>query len=137
MNPFDAYITCLKKYATFTGRARRSEYWYFALFNIIFIILTVIFDHAIFDLENEDGVPVFTVFFMLAIALPTIAAIVRRLHDIGKSGGWFFIRFVPLIGQIWLIILLATNGENGRNEYGADPKNPEFEEDDIMKHLVE
>lgn len=136
MNPFNYYITCLKKYATFSGRARRSEYWYFTLFNIIFMILAVILDDLIFGLDNDDSVPLITLIFILAMFLPTIAAIVRRLHDMGKSGSWFFIRFVPLIGQIWLIILLATNGEVGMNEYGEDPKNPELE-DDIMSHLVE
>lgn len=87
-------------------------------------------------MESQETAPVLTMLFGLSIIIPTIAAIVRRLHDIGKPGGWFFIRFVPLIGSIWLFILLVTDGQYGRNEYGPDPKNPELEED-IIDHLVE
>ncbi len=110
-------------YANFSGRARRQEYWMFALFNIIFAFLLAFIGGLLggmFD-APEFGMALYVI-YLLAIILPSIAVVVRRLHDIGKSGAWFFISFVPFIGGIWLLILMCTEGEKGENQYGADPK---------------
>jgi uncharacterized membrane protein YhaH (DUF805 family) len=59
---------------------------------------------------------------MLAVLVPSLAVMIRRLHDIGKSGWWFFISFIPLIGSIWLLVLLVTDSQPGENQYGPNPK---------------
>lgn len=93
--------TCFSKYADFTGRASRSEYWYFALFNFI---IGCIF-YALMYGFGDDGEPSMFFYILyglycLGVLLPSLAVNVRRLHDIGKGGGWIFISFVPLIGGI-------------------------------------
>lgn len=102
------YFKVLQNYATFSGRARRSEYWYFFLFNmIISFVLGVIggLTEMIF-LGN---------IYSLAVLIPGIAVGVRRMHDVGKSG-WF------LLIPIYNLILVCTEGTQGDNEYGVDPK---------------
>ena len=69
------------------------------------------------------------VIYFLAILIPSLAVIVRRLHDIGKSGWFYFVSLIPFIGSIWLIILFATEGDKGPNQYGPDPKNPNIDQD--------
>ena len=102
------YLEVLKKYAQFNGRARRSEYWYFALFSaIISIALTVV--------GMIIKVPLIANLYSLAVLLPSIAVGIRRMHDVGKSG-WFIL--IP----IYNIILACTDGEATANEYGPDPK---------------
>ena len=103
-------------YANFNGRARRKEFWMFVLFYAIFAIITSILDGII----GTYGI--ISIILSLALLLPSLAVTVRRLHDIGKSGWWIFIDFVPLIGPIWLLILLIQEGQHGPNEYGPDPK---------------
>lgn len=109
------YLKALKQYADFEGRARRKEYWMFFLFNVMFSILATILDSLI-------GLSLVSGLYSLVLLVPGIAAGVRRLHDIGKSGWWLLIAFIPLIGVIWLIVLLATDGQPGANQYGDNPK---------------
>ena len=102
------YLTVLKKYAVFAGRARRREYWMFFLFNVIAaVVLNVI--GAVIHL------PIFGPIYSLAVLVPGIAVGVRRMHDVGKSG-WFLL--IPLYN----LILACTPGESGPNSYGEDPK---------------
>ena len=117
------WITCMKKYVDFSGRARRTEYWMFALFNIIFAIVAFVLDNVL-GLASEDtgGYGLLYVLFSLAIILPTWAVTVRRLHDVGKSGWWIFISLIPFIGGIWLFALTVTDSQSGDNDYGANPK---------------
>src|SRR5512138_3214375 len=116
------YIAVLKKYVTFDGRARRKEYWMFALFNFIFAIVAMILDNVL-GLANENtGYGVIYTLYGLAVALPGLAVSVRRLHDIGKSGWWLFIALIPLIGAIWLLVLTVTDSQPGDNQYGPNPK---------------
>jgi len=116
MGFFDWYLKCIKQqYADFDGRARRTEYWMFTLVNILISIVVTIVGRII-------HVPVLGSLYGLAVLVPGIAVGVRRMHDIGKSGWWVLIALIPLIGTIWIIILLATNGDQGSNQYGADPK---------------
>ncbi|MBO5815262.1 MAG: DUF805 domain-containing protein [Bacteroidales bacterium] len=103
------------KYADFNGRARRSEYWYFVLFNFLISM-------AVGLVAGLIGFDWLSYIYSIALLVPGVAIGVRRLHDIGKSGWWLLISFVPLIGAIWLIILMVKEGNNGSNAYGPDPK---------------
>ncbi len=120
-----AVKTCFSKYATFTGRARRAEYWWFFLFNFLMNIALNIVDAAVFGFGrgpmHDGGVQVLPALYALAILLPSLAVGVRRLHDLGRSGWWLLIWLIPLIGWIILIWWFATKGEDGPNDYGPDP----------------
>lgn len=106
----------LENYCNFQGRASRSEFWWFILFYLIIqLILQCIFG------RESWGYLISGSLVGLALLLPYLGIIVRRLHDIGKSGWWFFICFIPLIGWIWLIVLLATPSQETPNEYGPEP----------------
>ncbi|WP_329199957.1 MULTISPECIES: DUF805 domain-containing protein [unclassified Streptomyces] len=110
------YTDVLKRYADFDGRARRQEYWMFVLWNIPVVVVLMVIDFAL------DSYPVITWIYTLAVFLPSLGVSVRRLHDTGKSGWWYLISLVPFIGGIWMLILMATEGHRGANEYGQDPK---------------
>ena len=117
-------------YANFKGRARRREYWMFVLFNIIFAIVALIADNILgTTFKIGSGYSAFSlpygwiyILYGLAVFIPGLAVTVRRLHDIGKSGGWFFIVLIPIIGGIWLLVLLVTDGNPNANSYGESPK---------------
>lgn len=108
------YLKALQNYAVFGGRARRSEYWYFFLFNMIFAIIIAVIS-GILTSPWLDNI------YTLATLLPSIAVAVRRMHDVNKSGWFILIPFYNLI-------LCCTDGTPGNNEYGSDPKRPEFDE---------
>ena len=109
----DAIKTCFQKYVDFTGRARRSEYWYFSLFQALLSLAVSI----IFGAES-----VFVSLVSLALFLPSLAVSCRRLHDIGKSGWWMLIAFVPLVGIILLLVWDCKDSDPAANQYGANPK---------------
>jgi len=111
------YLKVLKQYADFNRRARRQEYWMFFLFNIVFSMVAGALDAALGTWGAIGGL------YTLAILIPSLAVGVRRLHDIGKSGWMLLIAFIPVIGIIWLLILLATDSTSGSNQYGENPKN--------------
>ncbi len=113
------YIKVLQNYVNFEGRARRAEYWYFVLFNVI-ISLGIGFIGGMIGTEWLGNI------YSLGVLLPSVAVAIRRMHDVGKSG-WYCL--IP----IYNIVLAATPGEVGSNQYGPDPKNPEA---DIADHLV-
>ncbi|QCK16729.1 DUF805 domain-containing protein [Mangrovivirga cuniculi] len=115
------YSQVLKNYANFNGRARRKEYWMFVLFNFIFTLITLAIDAAIMY-QFSFFIPVLTIAYSLAMMIPSIAVAIRRLHDVGKSGGYFLLAFLP-IANIYYIILLLTAGEPNKNMFGEDPKN--------------
>ena len=111
------WLSILKNhYADFDGRVRRQTYWMFVLVNVIISVVFAILT------QIAGFFAIFSGLFTLAILVPSIALGVRRLHDIGKSGWWYLICFVPLIGSIWLIVLWATDSQPGANEYGENPK---------------
>jgi uncharacterized membrane protein YhaH (DUF805 family) len=116
------YLKVLKQYADFSGRARRKEYWMFTLFNIIFIIVAMTLDNILGLTVGELPYGVFYVLYALAVLIPGIAVTVRRLHDVGKSGWDFLIVLIPLIGAIWLLVLMVTDSNPGENQYGQNPK---------------
>ena len=109
------FIEVLKKYAVFSGRARRQEYWMFTLISsLIYLVVYVI------GLTADTVVP--EVLFSLALFLPSLAVSVRRLHDTDRSGWWVLIGLVPCVGFIIMIIFMATEGQRDANRYGPDPK---------------
>lgn len=116
------YLEVLKKYVVFDGRARRKEYWMFVLFNVIFALIAMGLDNLLGITFNNIPYGYIYMLYILAVVLPGLAAGVRRLHDVGKSGWWLFISLIPFVGQIWLLVLLATEGQSGQNQYGLDPK---------------
>ncbi|QDH78655.1 DUF805 domain-containing protein [Echinicola soli] len=120
------YKKVLSQYADFNGRARRKEYWMFALFNLlVLIVLSIVAVMLSMVLSSE--LPYILLFgaYTLAIIIPSLAVAVRRLHDIGKSGWMYLVGLIPMIGGIWLLVLLVTEGEHGANQYGEDPKEGE------------
>ena len=109
------YIDCWKKYATFSGRARRKEYWLFVLFNAIACFVAAFLDGLL-------GLGIIYLLYCLAAFLPSLAVCVRRLHDTNRSGWWVLIGLVPIIGGIWLLILMVLDSTPGANNYGDNPK---------------
>ncbi|RPK94342.1 MULTISPECIES: DUF805 domain-containing protein [Streptomyces] len=109
------YLDVLKNYAGFSGRARRKEYWMFVLFNFIIALVLSALGMAI-----DTQIPYFL--YLAAVIVPSLAVMVRRLHDTGRSGWWFFISFVPLVGGIILLVFLASEGKPETNQYGVNPK---------------
>lgn len=116
------FLLVLKKYAVFTGRSQRAEYWYFVLFLILISIGLAMIDGVTGTLDPETGIGLLGGLFSLATLIPSIAVGVRRLHDTGRSGWWLLIGFVPLIGGIILIIFFVQDSAPGENAYGPNPK---------------
>ncbi|WP_179378607.1 DUF805 domain-containing protein [Jannaschia marina] len=120
----EAVNTCLKqKYATFQGRAARSEYWWFTLFSILAQIGAQIVFAVLASMGEAAallGIVILAV-VVLGLILPGISVLVRRLHDTDRSGWWFWIALVPLVGSIILLVFLVTKGTEGENTFGADP----------------
>lgn len=112
-------------YANFNGRARRREYWYFVLFtlicNIALSIVGALFADTHFAWIGTGASGLFS----LAMLIPTLAVSWRRLHDIGRSGAWYFIVLIPLVGSILLLIWVCTDSQPGDNMYGPNPKEPQ------------
>jgi len=117
------YLLAFKKYLDFSGRARRAEYWYFYLFNLIFLFVTMFLDSRMGLKFSGQTFGVIYLIYALACLLPSIAVAVRRLHDIGKSGWMLFISLIPIAGAIWLLVLLVRDSNPGDNKYGPNPKN--------------
>lgn len=110
------YAKCWKQYADFSGRARRTEYWMFALVNfLISLVLNVALVGSFLGLS-------LAYLYSLAIFIPSLAVCVRRLHDIGRSGWWYFIGLIPVIGWILLIVWFCTDSQPGANKWGENPK---------------
>lgn len=115
------YLEVLRKYAVFEGRARRTEYWMFTLISVIISFLLGLIE-GIFGIAPELDFSVLSSIYSLGIFIPALAVSVRRLHDIGRSGWWFLIIFIPIIGFLILLVLAMIDSERGPNRYGADPK---------------
>ncbi|WEV49629.1 DUF805 domain-containing protein [Acinetobacter sp. ESL0695] len=109
-NMIDWFVKSLKNYANFSGRARRKEYWYFVLGQLIISIITGLLDETIFNIST------------LILFIPGLAVLVRRLHDINKSGWWILISLIPFIGSIILLVWLLTNTKSEKNQWGLPSK---------------
>lgn len=120
-------------YANFSGRARRSEYWYFILCNALIKLVLGLITVAIIKASNTMGIigVVLIILYSFAMVVPNLAVVVRRLHDVGKSGWFYFVSLIPLVGPIWILALFCTEGNRGENKYGPDPKENYNEFNDI------
>jgi uncharacterized membrane protein YhaH (DUF805 family) len=109
------FIEALKKYAVFSGRARRKEYWMYTLFvGILYIVVAII--------TAVTKQPAIVAVFWLAFFLPGLAVTVRRLHDTDRSGWWVLIGLVPLAGFIVMLVFLCADSQPGANKFGPNPK---------------
>lgn len=116
------YLEVLKKYAVFTGRARRKEYWYFILFNIMISIILSAIDGMTGSYNPQTGMGLLGTIYILAILLPAVGVSIRRLHDTGRSGWWVLLSLIPLLGTIVLLVFMLQDSKPGSNQYGANPK---------------
>ena len=113
-------------YANFSGRARRREYWMYVLVQSIIMIGLMILDSVLgldFELQGISlGYGYLYLIGLIVHFIPSLAVLVRRLHDVGKSGWFYFIFLIPIIGIIWLLVLYCTEGQKEDNKWGPDPK---------------
>ena len=116
------FLYCLQHYADFNGRARRSEYWYYTLFNFLIYIACVVLALLLAIATDTPGFIALAYLWGLATLLPTIAVCVRRLHDTGKSGWFYLTVLIPLVGGILMLVWMCIDSEIGHNEYGPNPK---------------
>lgn len=125
MKWYEWYIKCVTTdYFNFKGRARRKEYWMFTLFSfIIYMILFILFEKI---MSSPDGYTITGAIYSLAVFLPTLGVSVRRLHDINRSGWWFLLSFIPLIGGLILLIFMVLDSTLGDNNYGENPKAEQY-----------
>lgn len=116
------YLHVLKNYATFSGRARRKEYWMFFLISALISIVLTLLDILLgtYSVEYEAGL--FSGLYSLLILLPSIAVVVRRLHDTDRSGWWILISLIPLIGVLVLFVFTCLDSQPGTNRFGVNPK---------------
>lgn len=114
----EAIQSVFSKYATFSGRARRSEYWYFVLLQVI---VTAVLN-GLYSATESVAFSAILVLFDLALLVPSLAVCWRRLHDIGKSGGYYFFILIPLVGWILLLVWMCQDSQPGANQYGPNPK---------------
>ena len=114
----EAIQSVFSKYATFSGRARRSEYWYFVLLQVI---VTAVLN-GLYSATESVAFSAILVLFDLALLVPILAVCWRRLHDIGKSGGYYFFILIPLVGWILLLVWMCQDSQPGANQYGPNPK---------------
>lgn len=116
------YTDVIKKYAVFNGRAARPEFWWFALCNaiafaVIYLVVGIIAGRGTGQAVSD--------LYSLAVFLPSLGVIIRRLHDTNRTGWWYLLVFIPVIGWIVLIVFLATASDPGSNNYGPNPLNPD------------
>ena len=114
------YLKVMKEnYANFSGRARRKEYWMFNLLYIVVLIVAMVLDFTI----GTAGL--LYIIVALVHVIPSFSVMVRRLHDVKKSGWFILISLIPIIGGIWFLILMCTDGDSSENAYGPSPKSVE------------
>ena len=116
MSAVDAIKSVFSQYVGFNGRARRSEYWYFVLFNfLVSFVLTSLGSFV-------EALKFLPAIWSLAVLLPGLAVCVRRLHDIGKTGWLVLLALIPIVGAIILIVWFCKDSQPGDNQYGPNPK---------------
>jgi len=149
MSVFNEYFvdTLKNRYAKFDGRARRSEYWYFQLFYMIFLIgilfVSILMVGGIERLDEGNGFALLPfsllIIFFLGMFIPSLALSVRRLHDTGKSGWWLLLSIIPLVSSIgWIVLLVfyCLEGEHRSNIYGPNPKALGLDKNSASDHLI-
>jgi len=114
------------KFADFNGRARRKEYWMWTLYCTIILLISMALDNLFgltFEFLGQDlGYGWLYLIFGIIQFIPGLAVVIRRLHDVGKSGWYYLIILIPLIGFIWILVLLCTDGVKEENKWGTNPK---------------
>ncbi len=117
----EAVKMSLARYASFGGRARRSEYWYFTLFHWLVILLAGVVSYLVMLAIPALAIILYSI-VIFGTLLPHLAVSVRRLHDVNRTGWWYLVGYVPLLGAIVLFVWFCTDGTRGPNRFGADPK---------------
>ena len=110
------FMAALKKYADFSGRAQRSEFWFFILFLLIILIVLGVIDSVVGTNGILAGIG------LLGLIIPSISVAVRRLHDIDKSGWFYFVQLIPAVGGFIFLYFMIKDGTPGSNQYGNNPK---------------
>jgi len=110
----EAVSVCFKKSVVWEGRASRAEYWWFELAQLLIIVAAVIIDQII-------GTGFIYIIAVIALILPSIAVLIRRLHDTDRSGWWYWIQLLPLIGLIVILVFVLSASDEGENKYGPNP----------------
>ena len=117
------YIDCItNKYVCFSGRARRKEYWMFVLFNCIVAFIVALISGILARATDVAAFALLGTIYNLAVILPSMGVLVRRFHDIGKSGWWWLIGLVPFVGWIVILVFCCLDSQPGGNQYGPNPK---------------
>jgi uncharacterized membrane protein YhaH (DUF805 family) len=116
------YLKVLKQYADFRGRARRREFWWFALIHLLLICLLVIVELTLGLGDPVRRLGLLSGLYVVGAAVPGLAVTVRRLHDWGRTGWWVLIAVIPVLGVIALLVLMLIDSQPGDNEYGPNPK---------------
>lgn len=122
----EAVGICLRKYADFSGRARRSEYWYFSLFNCIVLLVLGFIGNKILGAPEDGGQNMLQTVYSFAMLIPSLSSTWRRLHDTGRSGLWTLIGLVPVLGWILLLVWECSDSKPGENRFGMSPKYPSY-----------
>ena len=110
------YLGCWKKFAEFSGRARRQEFWMFALFNFLVSVAIGIVDGILGTNGALGGL------YSLAVLIPSLAVGVRRLHDTDRCGWWLLLPLIPIVGGIILLVFFCSDSKPGANRFGPNPK---------------
>lgn len=121
MTLLEAVKMSLARYASFGGRARRSEYWYFTLFHWLVILPAAVVSYLVMLAIPALAIILYSI-VIFGTLLPHLAVSVRRLHDVNRTGWWYLLGCVPLLGAIVLFVWFCTDGTRGPNRFGADPK---------------
>ena len=116
------YLKVLNSYRNFGGRSRRKEYWMFVLFNVMFSTGAILLDKFFEITWNDSQYGPLYLIYGIIILIPNFAVLVRRLHDVGKSGWYLLVVLIPIIGFFWILVLLLTDSNFGENQYGKNPK---------------
>lgn len=114
------YVECLKKYAVFSGRAHRTEYWTFGLVSALFYLALAAVEIAVGPASKVNESVIASI-YATGVLIPTLAVTVRRLHDIDLSGWWLLVCMIPLIGILFLFVLMLRGGHSGENRFGPNP----------------
>jgi uncharacterized membrane protein YhaH (DUF805 family) len=121
MNLLEAIKSGFSNYVNFSGRAVRSEFWYWTLFVIVLVGVLGIIDQRLNPGVSLGAFSIFNGLVSLALILPGLAVAIRRLHDIDRTGWWVLLGFIPVIGTLWLIYWACQPGTSGPNRFGPDP----------------
>lgn len=125
MGPLSAVDSVFTKYFTMRGRASRSEFWWYSLFQSLVLVVALTLDIVMFDPEivtfNPFAIVPLTSAWLLVSFIPNFTVAIRRLHDIGKSGFWYLINWVPIIGPVIYLVFLCLPSNHGENTYGQPP----------------